>query len=327
MVNSNKSSTCSLVRQSSKTVLHICCNERQLYFDFFNKSSKPLGEFIERLTLILYDILRPKVIKLNHLETLAELCHILRNEILEDESLIKFKELQSFSKVMDQLVQDAQERLIYRTNIYIQTDITGYNPVPGDLAYPEKLELLSKANPNTSFNSSFNSGNLSRSCSVTSIASTAISTNTLSEVALISNEINQFTPNAESLHYHLWYPTVRRTIMCLTKLFRSLEPSLFQELSQDVIASCIESLDAAAKQIAKNKSYIDCYLFMIKHLLIIRDQIAPFKIECTVREVSIDFQRFKGRNLMQTFSTSIFLSHSKHCLPQSSGRCCAEFDQ
>lgn len=291
MINSNKNSTCSLVRQSSKTVLHICYNERQLYYDFFNRGSKLLGEFVEKLTLILYDILRPKVIKLNHLETLAELCHILRNEILEDESLIKFKELQSFSKVIDQLMQDVQERLIYRTNVFIQTDIIGYTPAPGDLAYPEKLELLSKTNDNHLLN---NSNNLSRSCSVASIASTAMSTNTLSEVALISNEINQFTPNAESLHYHLWYPTVRRTIMCLTKLFRSLEPSIFQELSQDVISSCIQSLDMAARKIAQNKSFIDCYLFMIKHLLIIRDQIAPFKIECTVREVSIDFQRFKG---------------------------------
>lgn len=61
-----------------------------------------------------------------------------------------------------------------------------------------------------------------------------------------------------------------------------------------MISSCIQSLDKAARIIAQNKSRIDCYLFMIKHLLIIRDQIAPFKIECTVREVSIDFQRFKG---------------------------------
>lgn len=303
MINSNKNSTCSLVRQSSKTVLHICCNERQLYYDFFNKPSRYLDEFVEKLTLIQYDILRPKIIKLNHLETLAELCHILRIEILEDESLIKFKELQSFSKIIDQLMQDVQERLIYRTNIYIQTDIVDYNPVPGDLAYPEKLELLNnktdRMNQSSSFNNSFNSsgGNLSRSGSIASVASTTMSTNTLSEVALISNEINQFSPNAETLHYHLWYPTVRRTIMCLTKLFRSLDHSIFQELAQDVISCCIESLDMAARKIAENKSRIDCYLFMIKHLLIIRDQIAPFKIECTVREVSIDFQRVKGTYL------------------------------
>lgn len=40
------------------------------------------------------------------------------------------------------MLEDVQERLMYRTHIYIQTDITGYNPAPGDLAYPEKLEMM-----------------------------------------------------------------------------------------------------------------------------------------------------------------------------------------
>ncbi|KAK4336534.1 hypothetical protein RND71_044250 [Anisodus tanguticus] len=80
--------------------------------------------------------------RVDEFETLSELCRILRDEIFEDESLIKFKELQPFSKIIDQLLQDTQERLIYRTNVFIQTDILEYEPVPGDLAYPQKLEMV-----------------------------------------------------------------------------------------------------------------------------------------------------------------------------------------
>lgn len=40
------------------------------------------------------------------------------------------------------MLEDVQERLVYRTHIYIQTDIIGYKPAPGDLAYPEKLEMM-----------------------------------------------------------------------------------------------------------------------------------------------------------------------------------------
>lgn len=51
-------------------------------------------------------------------------------------------QLGAFDAVVKQMLEDVQERLVYRTHIYIQTDITGYNPAPGDLAYPEKLEMM-----------------------------------------------------------------------------------------------------------------------------------------------------------------------------------------
>lgn len=51
-------------------------------------------------------------------------------------------QLGAFDAMVKQMLEDVQERLVYRTHIYIQTDITGYNPAPGDLAYPEKLEMM-----------------------------------------------------------------------------------------------------------------------------------------------------------------------------------------
>lgn len=51
-------------------------------------------------------------------------------------------QLGAFDTVVKQMLEDVQERLVYRTHIYIQTDITGYKPAPGDLAYPEKLEMM-----------------------------------------------------------------------------------------------------------------------------------------------------------------------------------------
>lgn len=51
-------------------------------------------------------------------------------------------QLGAFDAVVKQMLEDVQERLVYRTHIYIQTDIMGYNPAPGDLAYPEKLEMM-----------------------------------------------------------------------------------------------------------------------------------------------------------------------------------------
>jgi hypothetical protein len=50
--------------------------------------------------------------------------------------------LNSFISIVEQLLQDTQERLVYRAHVYISTDIRNYNPGPGDLAYPEKLEMM-----------------------------------------------------------------------------------------------------------------------------------------------------------------------------------------
>lgn len=46
--------------------------------------SMRFSELLEKLCLSLYDVLRPLIIHVVHLETLSELCGILKNEMLED---------------------------------------------------------------------------------------------------------------------------------------------------------------------------------------------------------------------------------------------------
>lgn len=50
--------------------------------------------------------------------------------------------LEAFGKICLQLLQDVQERLVFRAHLYLQSDILSYKPSPGDLAYPEKLEMM-----------------------------------------------------------------------------------------------------------------------------------------------------------------------------------------
>lgn len=45
-------------------------------------------------------------------------------------------------EIMRQLLQDIEERLVFRTHIFFQNDLIAYRPSAGDLAYPEKLEQL-----------------------------------------------------------------------------------------------------------------------------------------------------------------------------------------
>lgn len=40
------------------------------------------------------------------------------------------------------MLMDVQERLVYRSYIYVKADIFQYFAASGDLAYPEKLEMM-----------------------------------------------------------------------------------------------------------------------------------------------------------------------------------------
>uniref|UniRef100_A0A0E0ICR1 Conserved oligomeric Golgi complex subunit 3 n=1 Tax=Oryza nivara TaxID=4536 RepID=A0A0E0ICR1_ORYNI len=78
--------------------------------------------------------------------------------------------------------------------------------------------------------------------------------------------------------YVTWYRPLEKTVSCLSKLYHRLEPTVFTGLAQN-----------ASKVIAKKATAMDGQLFLIKHLLILREQIAPFDIEFSVTHKELDF--------------------------------------
>jgi len=92
--------------------------------------------------------------------------------------------LSTFLNILQQLLQDTQERLVYRASIYISSDIRNFTPAEGDLAYPQKLEMMEEiAHSLTESIGPQLGGPLKRSNSQISLAST-----TSLEVAAINNQ-------------------------------------------------------------------------------------------------------------------------------------------
>ncbi|PSS10293.1 Conserved oligomeric Golgi complex subunit 3 like [Actinidia chinensis var. chinensis] len=89
--------------------------------------------------------------------------------------------------------------------------------------------------------------------------------------------------------FKTWYPPLEKTLSCLSKLYRCLEPEVFTGLAQEAVEVCSISIQKASKLIVKRSSPMDGQLFLIKHLLILREQIAPFDIEFSVTHKELDF--------------------------------------
>uniref|UniRef100_A0A8C7GE30 Conserved oligomeric Golgi complex subunit 3 n=1 Tax=Oncorhynchus kisutch TaxID=8019 RepID=A0A8C7GE30_ONCKI len=284
LTSQNNKDHCALVRSGCAFMVHVCQDEHQLYNEFFSKPTPRLDELLEKLCLSLYDVLRPLIIHVIHLETLSELCGILKNEMLEDHVHNNAGQLGAFDAVVKQMLEDVQERLVYRTHIYIQTDIIGYNPAPGDLAYPEKLEMMEK------IAQSLKEEQMKLMAQESSFSDVQLEDPNDRRASSIDSSRLQPSISPADLH-GMWYPTVRRTLVCLSKLYRCIDRAVFQGLSQEALSACIHSLLKASDVILKNKTQVDGQLFLIKHLLIMREQIAPFHTDFAIKEISLDLKR------------------------------------
>ncbi|KJH47410.1 nuclear transport factor 2 domain protein [Dictyocaulus viviparus] len=326
MFNTCSDSSCALTRRSCTFILGLCDDEFRLYRQFFstsevssqpssrsnrinlesslaslrrhqNSKPHPFEEFIEAICRVLYDMIRPIVIHNPHLETLTELCTILKIEIIEErcsvvptvvtENCTPFDPRSGFVLVIEELIGDVAERIVYRAALYGQTDIAGYKPAEGDLAYPEKLEMM-------------------RSIEIAE-RKEKIEKTEQCETGHTQKDICRAPISAVDLHC-LWYPTVRRTIMCLAKLYRCLDVAVFQSIARDLLTMCCDSLEAAASHISASPSKrtghskkLDGELFFVKHLLILREQTTPYRqalhradANLPTRDCSIDFAKMKN---------------------------------
>jgi len=154
------------------------------------------------------------------------------------------------------------------------------------------------------------------------------------------------TPNEDNSDiYETWFRPLEKTVSCLSKLYHCLEPAVFTGLAQEAVEFCSTSIQNASKSIAKKSGQMDGQLFLIKHLLILREQIAPFDMEFSVTYKELDFSHLlehlrrilrgqvslfdwsRSTSLARTFSPRILESQidAKKDLEKSLKATCEEF--
>lgn len=71
---------------------------------------------------------------------------------------------------------------------------------------------------------------------------------------------------------------VQRSLLVLSKVYRCLPKSIFGGIAHEAVGSSTASIQQASRMVARRSGPMDGQLFMIKHLLILREQIAPFEV-------------------------------------------------
>src|SRR5579862_1507050 len=84
---------------------------------------------------------------------------------------------------------------------------------------------------------------------------------------------------------------------CTSLHFNLIKSAVFDDLAHQVVHLCIQSLFTASTLLITKKSRLDADLFLVKHLLILKEQIGAFDIEYVRPETGISIpglvERFK----------------------------------
>eukprot|EP00051_Salpingoeca_urceolata_P020682 m.313375 g.313375 ORF g.313375 m.313375 type:complete len:885 (-) comp19663_c1_seq8:26-2680(-) len=252
----HKDNLAAFVRAGCAHLSRTCSNEYQLFQHFFTNPHPGLDGMLEDVCTVFYEACRPRFLGVS-LDVLVELCSVLKVETMDN----KGDEYAAFLNVGEQMLQDVQERLVYRSQQSVITGIKGYKPQPEHLNYPG---MLSEQRKRKSEAHATGNGTLARPV--------------IKDTLGVDPEI-----------YAGWYPTVPSALFLLSKLYRSVDKRVCAGMSQEVTSACTTSLKEAQKLIQARAGGRHGQLFLIRHLLILREQIAPFDVEFQTTELNFDF--------------------------------------
>jgi hypothetical protein len=292
-----------MTRLASVFLIRLCTIETSLYLDFFGegkgdkevsdgdvKKSQSVGTqivkdettfrdaefqaYLSSLCSALHRTVRRSLVTMLDLDTLCQIVSVLREErSMASSSPTTLAAARAISSV----IQDAQERLIFCANQTLMRDVIKFKATPADLNYPDKL--IKK------------------------------------EAASASGEVSTDDDDAMELQlqqvYESWFPPLRTVLRILSKIFRVVEARVFEDMALTSVQACTRCLKEGAEYIKQTRGERHADLFLVKHLLTLREQLSPFDIELRAVERQLDFSeagkavaRFLANRNRRIFSMS-----------------------
>ncbi|KAL9577266.1 MAG: hypothetical protein Q9203_007527, partial [Teloschistes exilis] len=284
-------------RHSIGYIRDMCSSEYDLWREWF-EGELGVYDFLESVCEPLYDHLRPRTIHENEILKLCELCTLLQTRYMpdqEDDEPVASDEL-DFSVLIQPALEDAQTRLVFRVQAVLRDEIERYKPKPDVLDYPannRKMSLSGTKNQRPR-----------RQSSVAEPTTPMPKTPMIVEQGDSPNGHFDFDTQAA---FQGWYPTLRKAIWLLSRIYRLVNSTVFDDLAHQIVHQTTLSLTHASSLIlssssnnnnnnnnnTKNKDNAktpaDAHLFLIKHLLLLKQQIVAFDIEYVTPDLQLDF--------------------------------------
>ena len=227
----------SFARSSISYIRGICDDEYALWREWF-EGEEGLYDFLESACEPLYDHLRPRIVHENQLVKLCELCSFLQTRYFKDideEPEELMSQQLDFSTLIQAALEDAQTRLVFRTQTILRDDIENFKPKAADLDYPTRNRPVAL------------SGKKSDKGVTSGRRDSQNASNRLEPVAAdeFGGLNGKYGFDIES-SYQGWYPTLRKAIWLLSRIYRlvnvsagklSFVSALHRKLTMNVVDS------------------------------------------------------------------------------------------
>lgn len=255
-----------MTRLASVFLIRICTVETSLYLDFFGDKNKEddttdkVGQekkgstlasqvisddgtyhdaqfqtYLGTLCLALHRTVRRGLVTVLDLDTLCQIVSVLREE---QKMANSSPTTRAAARAIASVIADSQERLIFCANTALTREVIRFKATPSDLDYPNKLNKKQKT---------------------TLPDGTAAATATSMEDDAVQKQLQV---------YESWFPPMRSVLRILSKIFRVVEPRVFEDIARDSVQACTRCLKDGSEYIGQKSGIMHADLFLVKHLLV-----------------------------------------------------------
>ena len=269
--------------------------------------SKRISTLIKDLCALLYSYLRPFIIQTSSMQILCDVIHILQGEIQEhmqlrnrtmqsigideedeDGELVGSEDMDSnipeFDRTIVRIIEDAQERLVFRTQIHLRDEVQNYEVKEKDLDYYALLKNIYEPTKSQEDEQTVDGGD-GRDDENDGNDQDKDEDKEEDKEKEEDDDKNKLLMS----RYSDWSPLLEKTLSLLSKIYPVLNHSVFEFLAYESVSCCVTSLIELARKLAHKSSSVHGHLFLIKHLLILREQISPFDVDFSIEETTLDF--------------------------------------